>query len=251
MHCHFAQSVYSHSQLIKPMLPNIPNNITFTFLAAVAYAYVLFVRASKKNTVFRFGTLFWLMLTGIAALLGFFMVTDTLPPRTPLLIAPTFVMMIVAFSTTRGRAFIDALDAKSLVWLSLVRIPVEICLYWLFLAGQVPEIMTFNGLNWDIIAGVTAPLVVYFYFIKKRMTKSLFLAWNVMGLVLLTSIIVIATLSVPSPFQQFGFEQPNIGILQFPIVWLPSFVAPLVYFSHFVLIRRVMRREVNVDSKSK
>jgi len=223
------------------MLFSFPDHITFTFLGAVAFAYLVFVQASRKNAAFRFGALAWLTIVAVPALLGFFMVTDTLPPRTPLLIAPTFVMMLIAFNTKRGQAFIDGLDARALVWLSLVRVPVEICLYWLYEAGQVPEIMTFSGLNWDILAGASAPIVAFLYFTRKRMSRKLFVAWNVMVILLLATIIVIATLSVPSPFQQFGFDQPNIGILQFPIVWLPSFVAPLVFFSHFVLIRQTMR----------
>lgn len=227
--------------MMLAMLFAFPDHITFTFLGAVAFAYLVFVHASHKNAAFRFGALAWMTLVAVPALYGFFMVTDTLPPRTPLLIAPTFVMMLIAFNTTRGKAFIDSLSPKALVWLSLVRVPVEICLYWLFIAGQVPEIMTFNGLNWDILAGATAPIVAYLYFTRKSMSRKLFVAWNVIGIVLLATIIVIATLSVPSPFQQFGFAQPNIGILQFPIVWLPSFVAPLVFFSHFVLIRQAMR----------
>lgn len=223
------------------MIFNFPDHITFTFLAAVAFAYLVFMLACNKNAAFRFGALAWMTLVAVPALYGFFMVTDTLPPRTPLLIAPTFVMMLITFNSQRGRAFIDALNPKALVWLSLVRVPVEICLYWLFIAGQVPDIMTFNGLNWDILAGATAPIVAYLYFTRKSMSKKLFIAWNVMGILLLATIIIIATLSVPSPFQQFGFDQPNIGILQFPIIWLPSFVAPLVLFSHLVLIRWLSR----------
>lgn len=109
-----------------------------------------------------------------------------------------------------------------------------------FLEGQIPEIMTFEGRNWDIIAGVTAPIIGFLYFNRRLIGNRLFLVWSILGVILLLNIIVHAVLSVPSPIQQFDFEQPNVGILYFPFVWLPSFVAPAVLFSHFVLIRKIV-----------
>jgi len=59
-------------------------------------------------------------------------------------------------------------------------------------------------------------------------------------LILLLNIVAIAILSAPSIFQQFGMEQPNLAIFQFPFVWLPSVVVPLVMFAHLVTIRRLV-----------
>jgi hypothetical protein len=101
--------------------------------------------------------------------------------------------------------------------------------------------MTFEGRNWDILAGATAPIVAYLNINRKTLSKKLFLAWNVIGVLLLVNIVVHAILSVPSPIQQFGLEQPNMAILHFPFVWLASYVAPVVLFSHFVIIRRLRK----------
>lgn len=221
------------------MISELPLHVSITFLAAVGVSYLLFFKASNNNKAVRWISLLWLVTVGLLAIYGFFLVTDTIPPRMPLLLLPVVILMGILFSTSGGRSFIDSLDMKLMTWISVVRIPVELCLYWLFLAGEVPEIMTFTGRNWDILAGVTAPLVGYLYFYKKTLSNQLFMLWNVIGLLLLLNIIVHAVLSVPSPIQQFGFDQPNIGILQYPFVWLPSYVAPLVLFSHLVIIRRL------------
>ena len=50
------------------------------------------------------------------------------------------------------------------------------------------------------------------------------------GLGLLANIVIIAVLSFPSPIQQFGFEQPNIGLAYFPFIWLPAIIVPIVLF---------------------
>ena len=67
------------------------------------------------------------------------------------------------------------------------------------------------------------------------------LVWHVLALALLLNIVTIAVLSLPTPFQQFGLDQPNWGVLHFPFNWLPAVVVPLVLFAHLVAIRRLIR----------
>ena len=45
-----------------------------------------------------------------------------------------------------------------------------------------------------------------------------------------------------TPFQQFGFDQPNIAMLYSPFVWLPCFIVPTVLFSHLVCIRKYLKK---------
>jgi hypothetical protein len=103
--------------------------------------------------------------------------------------------------------------------------------------------MTFEGRNFDILSGLTAPIIYYLYFVKKCVNKNVFITWNLICIGLLLNVVINAILSVPSPFQQFAFEQPNIAILYFPYVWLPSCVVPLVFLSHFVTIRQLVGKK--------
>jgi len=101
--------------------------------------------------------------------------------------------------------------------------------------------MTFEGRNFDILAGLSTPFIAYFGFTKKTIGRKFLLAWNIICLLLLLNIVVNAILSAPFVFQQFAFDQPNIAILYFPFVWLPGFIVPVVLFSHLVLIRRLSK----------
>lgn len=56
-------------------------------------------------------------------------------------------------------------------------------------------------------------------------------------LIMLTIIVSIAILSAPFPFQQLAFEQPNVAVLRFPYILLPSVIVPLVYLSHFITLK--------------
>ncbi|WP_276497069.1 hypothetical protein [Pontibacter litorisediminis] len=145
------------------------------------------------------------------------------------------------FLTNRGRLFMSSLDPGVLTLLHVVRVPVEVCLLWLYFKGAVPELMTFEGRNFDILAGLSAPVVYYLgYMRSNRLPKVVLLGWNFICLGLLFNIVFHGVLSVPSPFQQFGFEQPNIALLYFPFVWLPGFIVPLVLFSHLATIRQLL-----------
>jgi hypothetical protein len=130
-----------------------------------------------------------------------------------------------------------------LTLLHSIRIGVELVIYGLFTVKLMPEILTFEGRNFDIIAGLTAPVVYYFGYVRKVIGRTGLLIWNFGCLVLLFNIVIHAALSVPTPFQQFGFEQPNVAILQFPFNWLPSVVVPLVLFSQLIVIRRLFRKQ--------
>jgi hypothetical protein len=71
------------------------------------------------------------------------------------------------------------------------------------------------------------------------MNKSIVLVWNIICIGLLINIVVNGLLSAPSPFQQFGFEQPNVAILHFPFMFLPACIVPIILFSHLASIRQL------------
>ena len=143
-------------------------------------------------------------------------------PRFQLLLLPPLFIILFLFNTKNGRVFIDNLDLKTLTIIQIVRLTIEVVLYWLFFAKAVPQLMTFEGRNFDIIVGISATIIYYFGFVKTTLNKSILLVWNILCLGLLINIVVNGLLSSPSPFQQFGFEQPNIAILHFPFMFLPA-----------------------------
>jgi hypothetical protein len=182
----------------------------------------------------------WIAVQSIIGLAGFYTKTDILPPRFALVILPPILMTIYLFATTKGRAFLDTLDLKTLTWLHTVRVPVELILLSLFLQGGIPQILTFEGQNFDIISGITAPIVAWLGFEKQVLSKPIILVWNFICLALLLNVVFHGVLSVPTPFQKFGFEQPNTAMLHFPYLFLPGLVVPLVLLSHLAVIRRLL-----------
>lgn len=221
-------------------MENLPPYINISFILTTCLAVFIFYKASNNSKPVLAIILIWMIAQSVLSLRGFYKVTNTLPPRFMMLIAPPLLVIIVLFSTASGKQYIDSLNPKLLTLLHTVRIPVELVLFWLFLHTTVPQIMTFEGRNPDIISGLTAPFIFYCSFIKKTIGNNALLLWNFICLVLLINIVTIAILSAPFQFQKLAFDQPNIALLYFPFVWLPCCIVPLVLLAHLAAIRQLL-----------
>lgn len=220
-------------------MQHLPFYIPAVFIATTLLTFFFIAKAfnfSKKAILIIAA---WLLLQAIVASSGFYNHLTAMPPRILLAIVPPFGIIAILLSTTSGRRIIDTLPADVLTLLHVVRIPVEIVLYWLFMHKTIPGIMTFEGRNFDILSGVTAPVVYYYGFVQKKMRSRYIIVWNMICLALLFNIVITAILSAPFPFQQFAFDQPNIAVLYAPYIWLPCFIVPVVLFSHITVIRQI------------
>lgn len=203
--------------------------------------WLLFKALQNKKVLY--GIIIWMIFVGILGASGFYQKLGTPPPRFALLLPPAILFVLLLFTNKKSKEFMDHISLKWLTILHIVRIPVEIIFYYVFLAGLIPELMTFNGYNYDIISGVTAPILYYLIFVKKIVGRKGLLAWNFVCLGLLINILTIATLSAQTPFQQLAFKQPNVGVTYFPFVWIPAVIVPIVLFSHLVSIRQLTSRK--------
>jgi len=231
---------------------SIPTHIAVIFELTTVITLLLFywtVRHSslesvrKKSNIVLIGGVIWLSIQAVLALNQVYSFdTNVVPPKLILYgLLPNLLMIVYLFATTKGRAFMDSLPLNKLAYISIVRIPVEFVLLALFMTQSIPQIMTFEGRNFDIISGITAPIIAYWGLTKGKLSRSIILAWHFLCLALLLNIVLIGILSTPFPFQKFAFDQPNIAILYFPFNWLPSFIVPIVLFSHLVSIRQLSK----------
>jgi hypothetical protein len=236
------------------MIPQLPLYISIVFVLTVFATLALFVLSIKNATTiitqkkavpFLTGLVIWLVLQSVLTLNNIYNTNlNVLPPKLFVLgIAPTVMALVLLFTTQTGKQFIDSLSLKHLTILNMVRILVELVLFWLFIHKALPQIMTFEGRNLDIIAGITAPIMAYLFFIAKKINHHFLLIWNCIGILLLINIIGLAILSAPTPIQLFGLTQPNIAILYFPFSLLPTFIVPIVMLSHLTALRQLLKKK--------
>lgn len=160
-------------------MTGLPVYITITFLLTVALTWLLLLGAARKKTIPFIITAAWLAVIGILAYNAFFIDTDKMPPKLALAVVPAIFFIIGLLFTKKGWVFCNSLDLRLLTLLHVVRLPVELVLYWLALHKAVPELMTFEGRNFDILSGISAPIILFSCFngtaIKNR---RLLLTWN-------------------------------------------------------------------------
>ena len=234
------------------MLHDLPAIISIVFILTTIATLLLFywtVKNSSAETVRKRSTtilavlVIWLIIQAVLAINNVYNSdTTSIPPKLLLLgVAPMILTIIFLFITKKGRLFIDSLPLENITWLNIIRIPVELVLLGLFIHKAAPQLMTFEGRNFDILSGITAPFIAWFGFAKNMLSRKIILAWNFICLALLANIVINAILSAPFFLQQFAFDQPNIAILYFPFIWLPAFIVPVVLFGHLVSIRQLIR----------
>jgi hypothetical protein len=151
------------------------------------------------------------------------------------------VLTVFVLFNARGRRMIESINLRGLTYFHAIRIPVEIVLYLLYSQHLVSVYMSIEGTNFDILSGITAPLVAFIAFPLTQHRKNLLLVWNAVGFLLLANVVITAVFAFPSPFQQLAFDQPNKALLHFPFSLLPTVLVPLVFLAHFIAFRRFSR----------
>jgi hypothetical protein len=162
--------------------------LTLLFILTTLISVWLIIRASDNNKTFTKVLITWLIAQAILSLAGFYTHTEGLPPRFMLMILPPLVSIIVLFSTFAGRRWLDTFNIVRTTWMHVVHLPVEICFFWLFTLKLVPQSMTFEGGNFDIFSGITAPLVAI-AIRRNSIKRSWAIVWNFLCLCLLFNVV--------------------------------------------------------------
>ena len=219
------------------MMEGVPSYVLIVFvLTTIAAIGILFqaVKLRAANSpgakLLFFAVSFWFILQGILGIGGFFRNAGSFPPRVfSVGVLPAILFIAVLFIFFR-RDLIERLSLKTLTLLHLIR------------AGVVPQLMTFEGRNFDILSGITAPIIYFFAFRERGVNRTFLIVWNLVALLLLFNIVSIAALSLPSPMQKLALDQPNIAVTFFPYNWLPSVVVPIVLFAHLASLWILFKR---------
>jgi hypothetical protein len=157
------------------------------------------------------------------------------------------LVMLVAFTvivwfvvSRQSNNLLSRVPASWIIKMQGFRIIVELFLWWAYLDQVVPVQMTFEGRNFDILVGLSAPLVSLWWLKPNNQRLRWVLIWNIVGLILLFNIVVIAVLSMPTPMQYFFNEPANTVVATFPWVLLPGILVSLAFALHLLSIKQMI-----------
>ncbi len=184
-----------------------------------------------RNTVI--AVIAWAAFLVIWSLSGMAMRFDLFPLNMAPVLIPPFIAIVII--TIRSKNILAHVPPKVLVNLQVFRVFVELLLWALAVENLLPIQMTFEGRNFDITSGLTAPLAALFL-IRSKWALAI---WNVMCLGLLINIVTVAILSMPSPLRTFFNEPANDIVATFPFILLPGMLVPLAYGLSFLSLRQI------------
>jgi hypothetical protein len=214
-------------------------------MAAIVVALV--ARYQNGRTAFRVlaGLSAWFLYAGLMGHLGVLKNPSIRPPGIAFLLVPVllflvfFLVMIVRSPSRAGLTL--AFPLWILVAAQTFRIGVELFLHQLWIDGMVPKMLTFEGANVDIYIGASAALIAWIS-TRGRLGMKVALAWNVLGLLALTNVVIRAVLTTPGPFNLIHTIVPNRMMGTFPFLFIPGFFVPLAVVLHVLAIRALSGR---------
>ncbi len=183
------------------------------------------------------GVSLWMAITWFAAASGL-LEFGPLPPPIMFVLLPMFVGAVVLARSSIGRRVAAGVPLAALVGIQGFRLPLELIMHRAYSEGVMPGQMSYSGLNYDILTGISA-LVVTSLLLLGRMPTWGVKIWNWGGSILLLNIIVIAVLSTPTPLRVFRQEPANVWIVDTPFVWLPTLFVGYAILGHLLVFRRL------------
>lgn len=213
-------------------------------VCCLAGVFVLYRAAGNSKTILWVCGIWMTFQAGIS-MTGFYLADFSMPPRFLLIIGPPFLLILVLFNHRRGKKILDGLDLTTIMWGNTVRVPLEICFFWLNQHGLFPTEMTYDGRNFGYLAGLTAPFAIWFTIpVNTTARRWGLILWNIFCIGLMINSIRLGIMSSPHFAEKYGFDIPNRGLGYFPFIWQPSVLVPLFFFCHLVAIRQVLAKKI-------
>ena len=217
----------------------IPVLLAATFVCGIAVAWRR-AGATSSNTLrvtltSATATAAWMAVTWWLAASGELRNWDRTPPPFAVLIVAILVLAFAVAFSRLGIRLAHFIPLWILVATQAFRLPLELAMHAMANRGVMPEQMTYTGRNFDIVTGATA-IIVAALVASGHGGRRLVAAWNFLGLVLLTNVVVVAILSTP-PIRYFGAERMNVWVTYAPFVWLPAILVTAAFTGHLVILR--------------
>lgn len=199
----------------------------------------------EKRKLIRGYTLFialWIGYVSTLAATGF-LADFSLPPKFVLfVVVPAFVVIGTFFSIKRFKNIISFFPIVLPVYYQSFRIVVELLIWGIYKEGMVPELVTFEGRNMDILVGLSAPVVGYLAYHVKWLSHKVVIIWNVCGLLILANIVFIFISLIVKP-SIWGFDDIplTLDFPKLPYVYIAGAFMPTAVFMHIFSIRKSMQ----------
>lgn len=193
-----------------------------------------------------FSLFLWLGWVGALSATGT-LADQTLRPPAILYVAVPMAAILVALVFGPAYRFASGFPPAFLIGAQTFRVGVELLLHRLWQDGLVPAMLTWEGANFDVLIGLTAPFAAIAAS-RGGAWARLALGWNFAGVAMLANVVARAVLTAPGPLHLLASEVPNRLPGLFPYSYLAGFLAPLALLLHMLAIRALVERRGASDA---
>ena len=178
-------------------------------------------------------TILWFVLAILAGASG--LTQQMVPPLPQIVLFGLVVLLLLVFWVSQSfRSWILKVDIRFLVGVHLTRF-VGFYFLYLYSLDRLPYEFAVLGGWGDIIVAALALLLILL--VRTSSAKSVFtyFIWNIIGLIDILFVVATATrLAIADP-QSMG------ELLKLPLSLLPTFLVPIIIFTHIVIFIRLYR----------
>jgi hypothetical protein len=151
------------------------------------------------------------------------------PPLPQAILFGLVALLLAAYRWAEGfRLWISSIPIAWLVSVHLVRF-VGIYFLWLHQHGQLPFAFAVPGGWGDIVVATLALLLL----ITRPISRAVYFVWNSIGFVDILFVVATATKLALADFGSMA------ALLRLPLSLLPTFIVPLIIFTHVVIFVRL------------
>jgi hypothetical protein len=151
------------------------------------------------------------------------------PPRIPVALFGTLALGYLILLSRTFRAIVAGIPQHWLIGIQTFRILGGVFLVRYF-EGQLPGLFAIPAGVGDILTGVLAPLVAYWWFVGKPYARGIAIAWNLFGMADLIDAVAIGALTGSGG-----------GGIVFPIVLIPIYGVPRAFLIHSYSLMGLLR----------
>ncbi len=193
--------------------------------------------ASKTNSFSIIVLISLLLWFTTAVVLGFSGKIAEIPfPFPQVILFGLVVVQLIIFGLSAGfRIWIYGFDIRYLVAVHLSRF-VGFYFLYLYSMQMLPYDFAVIGGVGDIIVAATALIILVLVSSRSESKKKIYLLWNTFGII--DILFVVATAG------RIGMNSPESieNLLKIPLSLLPTFLVPIIIFTHIVIFIRLLRK---------
>src|SRR5215467_4100185 len=171
----------------------------------------------------------WLVGVFLLGAAGVFR-NDVQPPRIPMALVSTLLLGYLLLLSRTFRSIVAAVPQHWLIGIQTFRILGGVFLVRYF-EGQLPGVFAIPAGVGDVLTGIFAPLVAYWWFSAKPNARPAAIAWNLFGMADLINAVALGAMTGGGG-----------GGIVFPIVLIPVYAVPRAFLIHSFSLIGLLRK---------